>query len=93
MKSIITSKSKKLEADGNVFLTESDTETLQKLISVYGLSGLKHIEGMWAFAYFDRKKHKLSLARDVFGEKPLYYFFDKQGNLYFGSEIIFIKSL
>ena len=47
---------------------------------------------MWAFAIWDTKRKKLFISRDNFGEKPLFYFIDKNG-FYFGSEIKFIRSL
>lgn len=52
----------------------SDVETLLALIEAVGLEkALKQIRGMFAFALWDRKKKRLSLARDRMGEKPLYY--------------------
>ena len=47
---------------------------------------LKNIEGMFSFAYFDYKKDILYLARDPFGEKPLYYTIGKN-QLIFSSEL------
>ena len=47
---------------------------------------------MWSFAIFDKLSKKIFLSRDIFGEKPLYYYF-KNNEFIFGSEIKFIKSL
>ena len=67
--------------------TTSDTEVLVNLIECLGLNeALNRIEGMFAFGLFDRKQQKLFLARDRFGEKPLYWFHQKN-ILYFSSEI------
>ncbi|MCL2050509.1 MAG: asparagine synthase (glutamine-hydrolyzing) [Lachnospiraceae bacterium] len=56
------------------FIGTSDTEVLLEAIEAYGLSEtLKMSKGMFALAVYDRKEKKLSLARDRFGEKPLYY--------------------
>tara|TARA_Y100000310_G_scaffold10215_1_gene10938 strand:+ start:7605 stop:9536 length:1932 start_codon:yes stop_codon:yes gene_type:complete len=64
----------------------SDTETLLAGIEVWGLEAtLKKCIGMFAIALWDRKDKTLSLARDRFGEKPLYY--SQQGDMFiFGSE-------
>jgi asparagine synthase (glutamine-hydrolysing) len=52
----------------------SDTETLLECVSALGLAAtLPKIVGMFAFALWDRKERTLSLVRDRFGEKPLYY--------------------
>ena len=52
----------------------SDTETLLELIQHYGLlETLKKINGMFAFAIWDKETKSLSLARDRMGEKPIYY--------------------
>ncbi|MEM6460774.1 MAG: asparagine synthase (glutamine-hydrolyzing) [Pseudomonadota bacterium] len=52
----------------------SDTETLLAAIAYWGLDEcLKRCSGMFAFALWDRKQKRLSLARDRFGEKPLYW--------------------
>ena len=47
---------------------------------------------MWSFAIWDSQKKELFLSRDIFGEKPLFYYETKKG-IYFGSEIKFIQSL
>ena len=52
----------------------SDTETLLEAISVWGLENtLDKCTGMFAFSLFDSKEQELTLVRDRFGEKPLYY--------------------
>ena len=84
---------KKLEREEYSFETESDTEVLLKSIDAWGLSrALDELDGMWAFALFDSKSQTLSLARDRFGEKPLYYYSYGQ-ELFFGSEIKLLAEL
>ncbi len=74
-----------LEKRGHKFETNTDTEILPHLYEEYGDAMLEHINGMFAFALWDKRKKKLLVARDKFGEKPLYYgVFD--GKLIFASE-------
>ena len=74
-----------LEKDGFKFVTKSDTEILPHLYQKYGDDLLDHVNGMYAFTLWDSKKKKLIIARDRFGEKPLYYgVFD--GKLIWASE-------
>ena len=74
-----------LEKRGHKFETQSDTEILPHLYEEYGEAMLEHINGMFAFALWDKRREKLLIARDKFGEKPLYYgVFD--GKLIFASE-------
>jgi asparagine synthase (glutamine-hydrolysing) len=74
-----------LEKRGHKFETQTDTEILPHLYEEYGDAMLEHINGMFAFALWDKRKKKLLIARDKFGEKPLYYgVFD--GKLIFASE-------
>lgn len=63
-----------LERDGAVaWRGHSDTEVLIEAISRWGLpSTLQRTDGMFAIALWDRQRHELHLARDRFGEKPLY---------------------
>lgn len=56
--------------------TESDTEVLLNWMIVHGLSGLPELNGMFAFAFYDRQQHALIIARDPSGIKPLYYYND-----------------
>ena len=74
-----------LEKRGHKFETNTDTEILPHLYEEYGDAMLEHINGMFAFALWDKSRQKLLIARDRFGEKPLYYgVFD--GKLIFASE-------
>ena len=69
------------------FTTSSDTEILVNLIDAIGLDdALKMLEGMYAFALYDKKTKILSLVRDRFGEKPLYWYQDNT-KIYFSSEL------
>ena len=65
----------------------SDTETVLAVIERSGLhAALPRLNGMFALALWDRKERRLHLARDRFGEKPLYYAFE-QGCFLFASEL------
>jgi asparagine synthase (glutamine-hydrolysing) len=83
---------KDLQTRGHTFNTESDTEVLLHAVSEFGVDGLDRCEGMWAFAVYDEQKGSLVLARDRFGEKPLFLYRDGSG-LYFASEVKFIVAL
>lgn len=58
---------------GHQFFTESDTEVLLKAWVEWGESCIPRLIGMFSFAIFDKKKHTLTLVRDAFGIKPLFY--------------------
>lgn len=74
-----------LEKDGFKFVTKSDTEILPHLYQKFGDAFIDHINGMYAFSLWDSRRKKLIIARDRFGEKPLYYgVFD--GKLIWASE-------
>jgi asparagine synthase (glutamine-hydrolysing) len=65
----------------------SDTEVLLAAIEAFGIEGaLERANGMFAFALWDRELGELTLARDRFGKKPLYWC-DQDGTLAFGSEL------
>ncbi len=76
-----------LEAKGHVYQTHCDTETILHLYEEYGTACLEKLRGMFAFAIYDRRAKTLFIARDRLGVKPLYYVHDRDGNLFFGSEI------
>ena len=66
---------------------KSDTRTLLEHISCFGLSEtLKIVNGMFAIGLYDFKKKKLYLARDHWGKKPIYYFFNEE-KIFFSSTI------
>ena len=76
-----------LEAAGTVFRSASDTEVVLHAALAWGVAGAcRRFNGMFAFALWDRAERRLSLARDRFGIKPLYW--SRHGRrLLFGSEI------
>ena len=85
---------KKLKKKGIKFSTNSDTEVLLKFLHHEGENEIEKLDGMWAFAYYSKKRKVTVLSRDKFGEKPLYYFLDKKNNhLIFGSNVNYIKEL
>lgn len=77
---------KELLDTGCRFKTKSDTEVILKLYEKYGTEGFKKLDGMYGFSILDKTKNKIFIARDFFGEKPLYYFAD-EGHFIWGSEL------
>jgi len=75
-----------LESMGERFRTRSDTEVILRLYRRYGDRAVEMLHGMFAFAVWDRPRRRLLLARDRFGEKPLYYFANRD-RFVFASEI------
>lgn len=72
--------------NGFIFNTTSDTEVLLKAFIFYGYDVVKHLNGIFAFAIWNKNNEELFLARDHFGIKPLFYTI-KNDNLIFASEI------
>lgn len=72
--------------------TLSDTETLLLLYIKHGKSILDELDGMFAFAIFDKKNKKLILVRDRAGKKPLYYY-QKDDRFCFASELNALKKI
>ncbi len=74
-----------LKSNGYVIKNSSDTEVLMKLFQLHGLKMLNRLNGIFAFAVWDKIEKKLTLVRDRMGVKPLYYTFQNE-TLYFASE-------
>ena len=75
-----------LQDAGHCFKTTSDTEVLLHAWMQWGRDCLARLEGMFAFAMWDRRARRLTLARDRFGEKPLFVHRRTRG-LAFASEM------
>jgi asparagine synthase (glutamine-hydrolysing) len=65
----------------------TDTEVLANAVALWGPDAMSRLDGMFAFAAFDTLSGRLILARDAFGEKPLYYTELSGGGLAFASEL------
>ena len=76
-----------LASNGAVFRTSSDTEVLLAAYDRWGVDCLSRLNGMFALAIYDPSRRTLLLARDRFGEKPLYYHRAGDGTFLFASEI------
>lgn len=75
-----------LIARGHRYISETDTETILHLYEEEGPLCVERLEGMFAFAIWDRRRRELFLARDRLGVKPLYYT-QPPGGFVFASEI------
>lgn len=75
-----------LEALGYSFTSEGDTEVLGASFDCWGVEAFKKFNGMWAVAIYDKYRQTLTLSRDRFGVKPLFYSINECG-LFFSSEI------
>lgn len=75
-----------LAGKGHKFKTHSDTEVIIHLYEEYGEKCLERLNGMFAFALWDKTKKRLFAARDRLGIKPFYYYFD-ESEFIFASEI------
>ncbi|NMM46734.1 asparagine synthase (glutamine-hydrolyzing) [Rhodospirillaceae bacterium KN72] len=77
---------KELESEGRTFRSDGDTEVLLQAYMRWGDRTPERLVGMFAFAVYDFKEEKIFLARDRFGEKPLFYTL-QNGAFLFSSEI------
>lgn len=76
-----------LESLGVTFRTRSDTEVLLAALQHWGEAALQRLNGMFAFALWDERNRRLFVARDRFGEKPLFIGRGKFGTVAFASEM------
>ncbi|MFP5501369.1 MAG: asparagine synthase (glutamine-hydrolyzing), partial [Candidatus Sericytochromatia bacterium] len=75
-----------LESRGHGFRSRTDTEVVLAAFAEWGEHAVERLNGMFAFAIWDRERRELFLARDRYGVKPLYYTLQGQ-TLLFGSEV------
>ncbi len=75
-----------LQGRGHIFKTGSDTEVLVHLYEEAGEKMFERLRGMFGFAIFDRPRRSVLIARDHFGQKPVYYT-TQPGAFAFGSEM------
>jgi asparagine synthase (glutamine-hydrolysing) len=71
---------------GYQFHSQSDTEVIVAAYNAWGTDCLQQFDGMFAFAIWDEKEKKIFAARDRFGEKPFFFFYDEE-QLLFASEM------
>ena len=79
-----------LEAEGVRFVSSCDTETILHALRCWGLGALARFRGMFALGFCDTRAHTLTLARDPFGIKPLYY---RLGPARGGTELVFASEV
>ena len=90
---------KKLAKDLNISLhTDSDCEIILHLYKLFGIEyTLNILDGVFSFILYDCKKDKIYIARDPYGVRPLYYFFDKNidndNHICFASELKVLYNL
>ena len=72
------------------FATSGDTEVILNLYKSGGVEALAQLDGMFAFAIYDRTSNELIMMRDPLGKKPLYYFV-KQNSIVFASTAAALK--
>ena len=75
-----------LEGAGYRFFSSGDTEVVMKAYHAFGPDFILHLQGMFAFALFDRERQRLLLGRDPLGIKPLYWA-EVEGGLRFSSSL------
>jgi len=75
---------------GHKFRTDGDTEVLLASYQQWGAACLSRLNGMWAFVVYDRRDRRIFAARDRFGVKPLFWYYDARG-LVLTSEIKAIR--
>lgn len=84
---------KELLNKGVVFKTNSDTEVILKLYEIEGAKSFSKLDGMFAFSIYDKSLGKVFIARDFFGEKPLYYMKSASGFMWSSELKSIVKTL
>ncbi len=67
-----------LVKQGHTFFSQTDTEVIAAAYAHWGDDCVQHFDGMFAFAIWDEQEQKLFAARDRFGEKPFFYYYDDE---------------
>ncbi len=80
-----------MRSQGQVFLTHSDTEVILRLYAKNGQAAVPKLNGIFAFAIYDKKMDQLLLARDRMGITPLYYNHNKAGFVLFQKSNLFFQ--
>lgn len=75
-----------LQQKGHRFQTKTDTEVVLAAYQEWGSDALQRFNGMWAFAIYDQTTQQIFCARDRFGIKPFYYYWQNQ-TFAFASEV------
>jgi asparagine synthase (glutamine-hydrolysing) len=83
---------KELETHGFVFRTLTDTEVILNAYRCWGTKSFYRLEGIFAFALYDKKQQLFYLVRDHIGVKPIYYSLD-DNELLFSSEVRALKAI
>jgi asparagine synthase (glutamine-hydrolysing) len=78
---------RELRALGESFETSCDTEVILRLLGRVGTAGLQQLNGQFAFAWWEPERRRLTLARDRFGVRPLYWAHSRDQGIVFGSEV------
>ncbi len=82
----------KLQEEGGIFHTETDTEVILEAYRYWGAECVKYFNGMWSIALYDKKQNQVFISRDRFGVKPL-YIYESEDELLFASEIKCITAI
>lgn len=75
-----------MAAEGAQFETTSDTEVVHRLLERHGLEALPRLNGQFALAWWQADRRRLTLVRDRFGVRPLFYWIGRDGTIAFASE-------
>ncbi len=81
-----------LASKGHNFYTDTDAEVIPHLYEEYGIDFISVLNGMFAFALWDKDRKSLYLVRDRVGQKPLYYAYSG-GDIFFSSELRGLKAV